>query len=136
MITIIFGRAAQFILTLAMMRVATGSILKIALDCLPEDHKLGIYPSIYSCLLLNPIKSNYFKCLYRFKKIVSIEEHIYIGGLGSIFWQHMPGSCKLKCLNISDDMAWHVWSQDYLRDISGLTKDNCIKHLVSGSDTN
>jgi transketolase len=104
--------------------VATGSVLKSALDAAEILAKRGIETSVYSCPILSTEMSDGFKMLWRHKKIISIEEHGFAGGFGSFLKEICPANVEIQICAIPESNASLVGSQEFLRKQAGLDAES------------
>jgi transketolase len=64
---------------------STGNILCNSIEAVSNLNKRGINPQIVNIHSIKPINEKIIiKCLKKFKKIITVEEHVDKGGLGSI----------------------------------------------------
>lgn len=101
--------------------VTTGSILEIALDAADELAQSGIDVAVFSCARLAPVSEEFLAPLWRFRFIVTVEEHVRSGGLGSLIRENMPPGIMVKSLHAQQDLTQTVGTQNFLRAQHGLT---------------
>lgn len=94
--------------------VATGSVLKLALDFAAEQEPDN-RPSVFSMPLIKPLGKEFKNILQRFQCIITLEEHVQEGGLFSALCEILAPNCCVKPITISEEMKSVVGSQDYLR---------------------
>ncbi|MBI3417548.1 MAG: transketolase [Verrucomicrobia bacterium] len=102
--------------------VATGSVLAVALraaETLKREHDLEV--AVYSCPLLKPTDTNFFKPLWRHRQLITLEEHIAAGGFGDSLRALKPETVFLNVLALPETESSLVGSQEYLRQRYGLT---------------
>lgn len=100
--------------------VATGSILKVAMEAARLLAAEGITPSVYSCPWLQPLDAEFLRPLASYRRLVVLEEHVAAGGLASLLREHLPESVGVTSLALSANALGLVGSQDYLRRMAGL----------------
>lgn len=94
--------------------VATGSVLKLALDYASEQGPEK-RPTVFSMPLIKPLSSEFLKQLQGFKKIIALEEHVREGGLFAVLCEILAPTCHVNSISISEEIKNMVGSQDYLR---------------------
>lgn len=109
--------------------VATGSVLKVALEAVPLAVAAGLSPSVFSCPWLQPVSGEFFLGLSRFRRIVALEEHVAAGGLASLLREHLPATIEVVSQAVSHALAGQVGSQSHLRREAKLTPDRLVEHL-------
>jgi transketolase len=106
--------------------VATGSILGVALDAAAELATKGINVGVFSCPRLAPVNSEFLAPLWRFAAIVTVEEHVLAGGLGSLVRECCPQRTRVVSLAIDGNLPQCVGTQDFLRARHGLTTSRIV----------
>jgi len=99
--------------------VATGSILKLALDFASEQAPEK-RPTVFSMPLIKPLSLEFLEKLQGFKKIIALEEHVREGGLFAALCEVISPTSHIKSISISEEMKNVVGSQDYLRNQAEL----------------
>lgn len=105
------GRAAM---------VATGGILKTAFEAQALLKEKGIDLDLFSLPCLKPLNASLLEPLARFPTIIAIEEHVAEGGLAGALRENLIVGI-VHSLNVSEQTAHNVGSQDYLRGLTGLS---------------
>jgi transketolase len=105
---------------------ATGSILKIAIDAAAELERTGVDAAVFSCPYLSSARRDFFSPLWSYHTVVSLEEHVHSGGLGSILRDHTPVGVRVQSLAVDQGRPNIVGSQDYLRSQHGLTTAHVV----------
>ncbi len=111
--------------------IATGLMVKIALDAAKELNGMGISTAVINMHTIKPIDkeiiSKYHK---KCKVIVTAEEHSIIGGLGSAVAEVIAGESgsKFSMVGIEDKFG-RSGNPDGLFAAYGLTKENIIKKV-------
>jgi transketolase len=109
-----------------------GSILgeiKLSLNSLK---KLKINPELVNVVSLKPIDESVIKLLSKFKKIITIEEHTTIGGLGSIIAEKILKN-KIKaelCSYSLPDKFGPTAKYNYLLGYHGLDAKGITKKII------
>ena len=90
---------------------------------------------------MKPLNKEYVTSNISSKKIVTIEEHSEIGGIGSaiadILCESNIDNFVLKKIALKDKCHNEIGSQDFLRKLNGLEKDQIIvkiKGLLEKND--
>jgi len=98
--------------------VATGSILKEALAAAKLLAADGIFVSVFSCPLLQPVAVEFFAALKKYPRLVALEEHVPAGGLASLLREHL--NQPVHSLAVPPKTLGLVGSQEYLRRHAGM----------------
>jgi transketolase len=109
--------------------VATGSIASVALEAASRLHGAGIPCSVFSVPFLAPATAATLAPLWHAGRLISIEEHVAAGGLGSLLRELSPDHVRIRCLAVSNVLASAVGSQSAMRRLHGLHSD-AILHLA------
>jgi transketolase len=99
--------------------VATGSILKLALDFASEK-ELQKRPSVFSMPLIKPIGVEVKNMLEGFQRIITLEEHVQEGGLFAALCEILAPGSYINSISISEEIKNVVGCQDYLRNQAEL----------------
>jgi transketolase len=94
--------------------VATGSVLKLALDYASEQGPEK-RPTVFSMPLIKPLSSEFLEKLHGFKKIIALEEHVREGGLFACLAESLPLGSKMHSCSIFEKTMHLVGSQSWLR---------------------
>lgn len=114
--------------------LATGSILKEALQAAEILREAGISTGVYSFMSIKPIDEKCIhSCAVNSRLLVTLEEHNHIGGLGGavaevtaeIAEPHAP----LLRLGLRDIYSSIVGSQDYLRSYYHLDSEHTAQQI-------
>jgi transketolase len=100
---------------------ATGSILKVAIEAADELRGVGIDAAVFSCPRLSLLHEAFFEPLWRYRNVVTLEEHVLAGGLGSILREQSPEGVRIQSLAVDQHTAGSVGGQEFLRSQHGLT---------------
>ena len=109
-----------------------GSILgqvKLSVKSLKESN---ISAELVNIVSLKPIDKNIIGSLKKFKKIITIEEHTSVGGLGSIIAEKISENrIKSELLSITlPDKFGPTGTYDYLLKIHGLNSESITKRII------
>jgi transketolase len=112
--------------------LATGSIVSQAIIASKILSKKNIKCQIVNVHTLKPLSKKIGPLLAKFKKIVTIEEHSIIGGLGSIIAEKIVFcSYNSHLLNIAlPDCFGPTGTYNYLLDFHGLTGPKIAKKII------
>jgi transketolase len=111
--------------------VATGSILKIAIESAELAARAGYPIGVYSMPWIHPLDSQRLAVLNRFQHIFALEEHVSMGGMGSSLRENLPASTVVESVAYPLELLSRVGSQNYLRKLAGLTAEELVKKVVS-----
>ncbi|WP_440910946.1 transketolase family protein [Candidatus Pelagibacter sp.] len=103
--------------------IASGSMVKTALDCSKNLNERKIYPEVINMHTIKPIdKDQIYKSVEGKKLVVTIEEHNVIGGLGSAVSEVISeiDKCPKKISFGINDMYSKGGSYSYLKKKFGL----------------
>ena len=100
--------------------VSTGGMLKTAIDVHEKLKKENVLIDVYSLPWLKPLSSEFLAPLVKYRKIISLEEHVAEGGLSAVLREQLPQGSILLSLCVPERTSNCVGSQEYLRDTSGL----------------
>ena len=106
--------------------VASGSILGEVIAAVGTNDQVAIY----SMPQLTLHTADVWCRLWKYRVILSVEEHVAAGGLGELIASLRPNHVKLKILALKDEMHGEVGSQIYLRRLNGLDSAT-IKAVLS-----
>ena len=109
--------------------VATGSILKVALEAARLAGMRGASPPVFSCPWLAPVESSFFQSLVGYHRLITLEEHVSAGGFASLLREHLPHSIEVVPMCIPHSMSGAVGSQQWLREQAGLTAQQIVERL-------
>lgn len=109
-----------------------GSILGQVKLSVKSLKKNNISAELINVISLKPIDKNIISSLKKFKKIITIEEHTSVGGLGSIMAEKISESgIKTELLSISlPDKFGPTGTYDYLLKFHGLHSENITKRII------
>ncbi len=103
---------------------ATGSVLKVALTAADVMRSKGLSPAVFSIPRLSPVDAADFDCLWKKRNIVTLEEHVLPGGMGSLLREHAPDGIRFRSLCVDGSRSHLVGSQQFLWREHGLTAAN------------
>jgi transketolase len=101
--------------------VCTGAILKVALEAEQQLRARGVKVGVFSCPFLQPLAPEFFVALERFQRVISLEEHVSAGGLGTLLRERLPQTTSVTAMTIPPVVLREVGSRDYLWQLAGLT---------------
>ena len=112
--------------------VASGSILKVALEsadiCALQGHSVAVY----SVPWIHPLDGPSLNDLTRFSSIFALEEHVSAGGLASCLREHLPPATVVESCALPLNVLRQVGSQNYLRKAAGLSADLLAARVMNG----
>lgn len=101
--------------------VGTGSILGVALQAADLLRAEGISPSVFSVPFLSPLDASSLRGIWRKRNVITVEEHVLPGGLGSLLRELAPDGVRIRSFHVGSSRYNAVGSQSYLRNLHGLT---------------
>jgi len=115
--------------------IGVGPILKLGVDAAERWFKeTGHRAAVYSSHTMKPFDREGAKqILGRYPKVVTVEEHVSLGGLGSLMKQtaqECGSRTRIEALHLRDEFIHVFGSQDDLRAAHGITVDS-ILHALS-----
>lgn len=114
--------------------VGTGSILSEAVSATALLAVQSIKVDVFSITKLNPIEFCNIADLVRYRKILTIEEHVPAGGIGEMLRGSLPRSIDIASLSLPTSLSSTVGTQKYLRSLAKLDSmaiaDKFIKWLA------
>lgn len=115
--------------------ISTGNMLREALQAAGELHKERVDARVINMHTVKPIdKEAIQKAAKETKRIITIEEHNVMGGLGSAIAEVLVQSglqAKMKIIGIPDTFSKYVGDQEFLKKKYGLTVQNILKQAKS-----
>lgn len=106
--------------------VATGSILKVALESAKLLAEKGIHVSVFSCPWLQPVTTEFFAPLTKFSRLIVLEEHLPTGGLASLLQQYLHNSIQITSLAIPPEVLGRVGTQSQLQKLAHLDSETVL----------
>ncbi len=115
--------------------IATGGILKQAVDAREALKAAGLDVALYSMHTVKPLDREAIAEAARTAKlIVTVEEHSVVGGLGGAVAEtlaQLPGAkAILKIIGLEAGFSSVVGDQDYLRGIYGLSAKSIVRSVM------
>lgn len=110
---------------------ATGSILSVALEAQQDLLGLGISATVFSLPFLSPLTTEMLADVWRCHNIITLEEHVHAGGMGSLVRELMPDGVRVRTFAVDRDRDSLVGSQTFLRNALGLTASAVTNTAVS-----
>lgn len=127
----IFGKIRQIKKGKKIAIICSGPIIKKAFEILNELSVFKINPSIYSCHTLKPFDFKRLDYIEKnYDKIITIEDHSKIGGIGSIFRENIIRTEKLKSFSLKDKFIHSFHSQDHLLKLHGIENKKIIRAII------
>ena len=121
--------------------ISTGSILSLSMNLANELKKSNIDAEVINMHTLKPIdKELIYSTAKKTKKIITLEEHNIIGGLGSAVAETISEynfNVKQKIFGINDKFNYGVGSQEYHLEKNGLSVENLlikVKNFLKDKD--
>ncbi|UCD54968.1 MAG: 1-deoxy-D-xylulose-5-phosphate synthase [Candidatus Omnitrophota bacterium] len=115
--------------------ITTGVMLHTALRIRDELKRYSLDAGVIDLYQLKPIKEDLFlKALTNHKKIVTIEEHSLIGGLGSIISEIITDNQRpisLKRIALKDEQCFHYGKREWLREVYKVDADSIVKQIIA-----
>ena len=115
--------------------IATGSMVKTAIDVHDELKKINISASVINVHTIKPLDASLIiDCATKNKKIVTVEEHNKIGGLGSAVSEVIAQNnldCALKIIALEDTFSSVVGSQEFLRKFYKLDSETIFSEALN-----
>ena len=113
----------------------TGNITEVVIEAANKLKDRNINAKIVSMICLKPINSNFIISQIVSKKVVTIEEHSEVGGLGSaiadiLVNNNMNRNISFKKIALKDRCHKEIGSHSYLRKINGLDCDSIVRKII------
>ncbi|MGB8853811.1 MAG: transketolase C-terminal domain-containing protein [Pirellulales bacterium] len=118
-LNLIDGKAALAI-------VGTGAIVATALEAARQLRECGLDCSVFSVPFLAPSNGDAFNALWQMPNIITVEEHVAAGGLGSLIKENAPHGVRVRSLCVNESLFSAVGSQKTLWEANGLTADALV----------
>jgi transketolase len=118
--------------------VSTGRMTRQALKVHKKLNETGIDVDLLDVLQLKPIESSLIKVLQQYNKIITIEEHSLVGGLGSVISQVLFEAGlvpKFIKIGLEDKFCDICGDTDYIDSILGLDVDSLYTKVINLSKT-
>ena len=113
--------------------IATGNMVHIALEVSDKLKEQAVNVGIIDLYRIKPINQELlFTSLENAKRIVTLEEHLLIGGLGSAVLETLADSDKtipVKRIGIQDKYLYAYGGRNNIQSICGLDKDSVTKTI-------
>ena len=111
--------------------ISSGPIIKKSFEILEKLKEHNVKPSIYSCHTLKPFDyKSMDKINKKYKKIITIEDHSEIGGIGSICKGYIKNKNKVKTFSLKDEFIHSFHSQDHLLKLHGIENKKIIQAII------
>ena len=119
--------------------LSSGGILDVAKAAAGQLHQYGYNAALYSIPMVKPLAEKaVMELAAQYKLLVTIEEHNILGGLGGAISEviaQMTGdrATLLRC-GIPDVYSSVVGSQDYLRDVYGISPEKIVQRIIQKAE--
>lgn len=115
--------------------ISTGGILQNVVEAMRKLSAMRLSVGLYSMHTLKPLDADAVKeAASNARLVVTVEEHSVLGGLGGavaeVMAQMEGARARLKIIGLQDCFSSVVGSQDYLREIYGLSVDKIVKAVT------
>jgi transketolase len=107
--------------------VATGGILRIALEAHDQLESEGQSVPVYSLPWLKPVSKAFFASLAGFQRIIAIEEHVAEGGLADVLRENVSHEVEVCSVCVPEATAHQVGSQPCLRGQAGMAVSDVVE---------
>ena len=112
---------------------STGNIIENVFKAVKRLQLIGFKIRLISLPILKPVNEN-FILKNSSHKIMSFEENVAIGGLGSLlsslyFRSKINNKINFKSISLKDKVHNEIGSQSYLRNINGLDEKSIFKSI-------
>lgn len=116
--------------------LSTGGILENVIEAQKALNEKDVNSSVYSVHTLRPFDSDLVRELsHAVQLIVTVEEHIKSGGLGSkvaeILAETVGERALLLRIGLGEGFTCEVGDQDYLRDLCGLSPNRIVERVLT-----
>lgn len=110
---------------------STGNIMENVFKAVKKLHRAGFKIKLISLPIIKPVNENFIIKNSSFK-VMSIEENVDIGGLGSVlsnlyFKYRINDKILFKSISLKDKIHNKIGSESYLRKINGLDETSIFK---------
>lgn len=109
--------------------VATGGVLKVALEAHDQLEAQGETVPVYSLPWLKPVSKAFFASLAGFQRVIVIEEHVAEGGLADVLRENVSHRVEVRSVCVPEPTAHQVGAQQYLRRLSSLTVEVVVSRV-------
>lgn len=128
------GKAIEMIPGKDITIITTGGIINESLKAAKKLLAEGISAQVVSMHTIKPIDVGFIReCAQKTNKIITVEEHNKIGGLGSAVSEVLAQNntnCKLKVMALDDVFSSVVGSQNFLRSYYKLDHKEIFKNAT------
>lgn len=111
--------------------IATGDVVCVAIKAKEQLERQGVFVRVVDMHTIKPIdKEMIVKCAKETKRIITIEDHNIIGGLGSAICEVLSDEypCKVTRMGIKDCFGKSGKAEDLMK-YFGITAEDIIKEL-------
>jgi transketolase len=116
--------------------VGTGNILPVVIETASLLEMRGVSTRVESMHTVKPLDTGMLKEVFqRFRLVVSVEEHLLSGGMGSSVaeWvaDHGPQKARLLRVGIDDSFFEEAGDQQKAREAFGLTAPSIVERVLA-----
>ena len=115
--------------------IATGGMVKTTVNVADHLHENGIAARVLSMHTIKPLDTFVIeKAARETGLIVTVEEHSILGGLGGAVAEilcELDIPVRFRRIGLPSEFTKHVGSQEYLRDIYGLSEPKLYQTILS-----
>jgi transketolase len=114
--------------------IATGSLVSHALEASQKLLKFGVEASVYNFHTIKPLDIETLELIgKKYSKVVTLEEHSLIGGLGSAVAQFYAGDTRnIRILTLGlQDKFGPTGSYDFLLDYHRLSSEHITNQVIT-----
>ncbi len=109
--------------------VATGSVLKVALEAHERLKAQGESVPVYSLPWLKPVSAPFFASLTGYQRIIAIEEHMAEGGMADVLRENVSPRTEVCSICVLEPTAHQVGAQGHLRGLAGMTAADVVQRM-------
>ena len=112
--------------------IATGNIVKNALDAALLLQEQGIYPTVVDMHTIEPIDISILSELSKYKLIITVEEHLLNGGLGSAVAQYyMDKNIRPKQISLGVNNSYPATgTSKYIEETNGISPAGIAEEIL------
>lgn len=109
--------------------IASGAVLRVAIDAAEQLSSLGVSASVYSAPMLKPVDAQAFLRLNAYRVLAVVEEHVQEGGLAELLGL-LVRAPELIAFGARAGAQDIVGSQSYLRERVGISSESIVGRLL------
>ena len=114
--------------------LSTGSIGNLALEAVKRIEERGLSTNVFSLRNLQDREISEFLQLYNFDFVLTIEEHVSMGGFGSQILEvinNLGISTRVSRIALRNDIHDQIGSSGYLLQLHGITSENIAEAFIA-----